>query len=529
MRITMGVIALVFVGLMALNVGLISAQEPNTIRGTVTDATTGEPIEGAVVQVDGVDPVLSTNTDASGAYEIGDVPIGEHSVTASADGYDSETVGAEVSGTEGASIGFTLQPLNVEEEEPVPEPIAEEPEADDEVGKAAGDRQGYVGTFTSGTGAFTLTTKRGEIEIQIPEEGLEPITRTPGQAGGSLENGSRIAVLVEFVDQGAAELAKVAQQIIVKPAPQLPIVGAVVSITTDESGARTLSIMRRDGTTKEVQLGPDADPPEIGDLVTAFRGRSLSADGEAGQEGPPVVRGLVRAEEVRQRLEGFLEDLTAGVGELPTEAAERRAQRVADVAALLDDHASKHVEIILRVSQNEKLPPQAVQGMRNGLERAQRGRDQAKVRATEARAKAGPPSGRGGRGSQSQGGPGSQGEGAPGGQGQGDQGGGSQGGGSQGGGSQGGGSQGGGSQGGGSQGQGASSGGSRADQGGGSQGQGASSGQGQGDQGGGSQGQGAPSGGSQVDQGGGSQGQGAPSGGSRADQGRGSQGESSRG
>ena len=177
--------------------------------------------------------------------------------------------------------------------------------------------------------------------------------------------------------------------------------------------------MRPDGTTKEVQLGPEGDPPEIGDLVTAFQGRSRSADGEAGEHGPPVVRGLVRAEEVRQRLEGFLEDLTAEDGELPTEEEERRAQRVADVAAILEEHASKRVEIIQRVSQNKNLPPQAVQGMRNGLEGAQRGRDQAQAKATAARAKAGPPPGRGRPGGQSQGGPGSQGQGATGGQGQG--------------------------------------------------------------------------------------------------------------
>lgn len=200
MRITIGIITLVIVGLMALNVGLISAQEPNIISGTVSDATTGEPIEGAVVQVDGVDPVLSTQTDASGEYEIGDVPVGEQSVTASADGYESETVGAEVSETEGASVGFTLQPLDVEEQEPV----EVEQEVDDEGGKVAGDRQGYVGTYASGTGAFIVTTKQGEIEIQIPQEGLEPITRIPDQAGGGLEDGAQIAVLVEFVDQGAA-------------------------------------------------------------------------------------------------------------------------------------------------------------------------------------------------------------------------------------------------------------------------------------------------------------------------------------
>ena len=109
---TMGIIILAIAGLIILNVGLISAQEADTVSGTVTDATTGNLIEDAVVQVDGTDPVLSTTTDEFGEYAIGGVPAGEQSITASADGYENETVGADVSETEGASVSFTLQPLD---------------------------------------------------------------------------------------------------------------------------------------------------------------------------------------------------------------------------------------------------------------------------------------------------------------------------------------------------------------------------------------------------------------------------------
>ena len=77
----MGIIILAIAGLMILSVGLVSAQEANTISGTVTDATTGDPIEGAVVQVDGIDPVFSTDT---GEYSIDGVLAGEPGVTASA-------------------------------------------------------------------------------------------------------------------------------------------------------------------------------------------------------------------------------------------------------------------------------------------------------------------------------------------------------------------------------------------------------------------------------------------------------------
>ncbi|MCH8801821.1 MAG: carboxypeptidase regulatory-like domain-containing protein, partial [Chloroflexi bacterium] len=293
MKIKIGIVTLLIAGLMALTAGLVSAQEPFTVSGTVKDATTGEDIPGALVQVNGTDSVLEADTDVSGEYSIADVPVGQQSVTASADGYESETIGAEVSETEGAYVNFTLQPLYEGQEEQ---------EGDDGDGKVAGSRKGYVGIFASATGgatgsgtntgAFVVTTKKGDFEIQIPGEGLESITRRPGRSAGVPEEGDEVAVLVEFVDQGGDGLAQVARQVIVKPAPKKPVVGAVVSITTDEDGVRTLTIMRPNGTTKEVRLGPRGKPPEVGDLVTAFPGPD---DGDDPQDGPPIARGLVRA------------------------------------------------------------------------------------------------------------------------------------------------------------------------------------------------------------------------------------------
>ena len=91
-------------------VGLVSAQAANTISGTVTDAQTGEPIQGALVELEGDGLAVSTETDGDGAYEIADVSPGEYSVTASADAYESETeTGVEVSDSEGASMDFALQ------------------------------------------------------------------------------------------------------------------------------------------------------------------------------------------------------------------------------------------------------------------------------------------------------------------------------------------------------------------------------------------------------------------------------------
>ena len=401
MKIKISIIMLAIAGLLMLNVGLISAQEPATVSGTVTDATTGKRIKGAEVTVDGSNPSLSATTDAHGDYSISDVPVDGPSFTASADGYQSETAGV-VSATAGAIINFTLQPLD--------EALAvAELEVEVEVAKVAGTRHGYVGTYTvtgatpstanfnatntvtgAGTSMFFVTTKRGEeIEIRVPIGGLESVTKTPARPGRILADGDRVAVLVEFMGEPGS-LIKVAIQVVVKPdKPVLPTSGAVVGITTDENGVRTVIIMHRNGKVKELELGPEAELPEVGDLVTAFQGRGRGANGAA------VAKGIVRAEKVRQRLEGFLEDLTSEDGDLPPQALEHRAQRVAAIAALLEDHASNHVAIIQQVSQNENLPPQAVAGMLNKLERALSGLVQAKARGKEAKTKAGPPPGKG--------------------------------------------------------------------------------------------------------------------------------------
>ena len=430
MRIKIGIIMLLIAGLM-LTAGLVSAEETDPVTGAVSgkvlDATTGDLIEGALVEVEDSDPVLSADTDPSGEYTIDGVPVGDQKIVASAVGYESEDVGVVVSDTETASASFTLQPVKGKLE-------VVGSEGDVQNVKVAGTRKGYVGIFftvpVSGasTGTFIVTTKKGD-EIQFLAVDLESITRRPGRPAGIPEDGDRVAVLVEFVDPGSGELVTIARQVIVRPTPKPPIIGPVVSITTDENGVRTMSIMRPDGSIKVGRLGSKGQPPEVGDLVTAFQGRGGDDDGDE-EDGPPVIRGLVRAQEEPQRLEGFLEDLTSDPGQVPSDVADRRAQRVADLAEKLEAHAAKHARIIERASQNAKLPPQAVAGMLNGLDRAQSGRAQAKARANEARTKAadaranaGPPtilgsqggpdrgssSGQGGQGGQDRGGSNGQG------------------------------------------------------------------------------------------------------------------------
>ncbi len=252
--------------------------------------------------------------------------------------------------------------------------------------KAPGDRKGYSGVFSlpaEGAMVFALTPKAGDpVEIRIPDGNLEDITRTPG---GPIADGAEIAVLVEFVSDGVNVVPE-ALRIMVKPVPQTPTVGAVASVETDDEGVRILTIVRPDGTTKEMRLGADVESPAIGEIVTTFRGRSGNGP-SAGDDGvPPTVIGLVKAAEVHQRIQGFLEELTAGSEDLPAAAAERRAQRLEKLAAILENHANRNVEILERLSQRQDLNPRALQGLAGALERATTDRTEAR----EARDNAGP-------------------------------------------------------------------------------------------------------------------------------------------
>ena len=71
-----------------------------TITGTVTDDSTGNPIQGATVS----DGTRSDSTDAGGNYTLTDVPVNSYTITASKSGYFSLSVDSVVVTENGTSI-----------------------------------------------------------------------------------------------------------------------------------------------------------------------------------------------------------------------------------------------------------------------------------------------------------------------------------------------------------------------------------------------------------------------------------------
>jgi Carboxypeptidase regulatory-like domain/TonB-dependent Receptor Plug Domain len=70
----------------------ISAQATQTIRGTVIDKTSENPLVGAAIVIDNAYETMATSSDENGAFEIQNVPTGRHEITISYIGYNTTTL-----------------------------------------------------------------------------------------------------------------------------------------------------------------------------------------------------------------------------------------------------------------------------------------------------------------------------------------------------------------------------------------------------------------------------------------------------
>lgn len=92
---------------LSIDNGEVDEATLGTISGRVTDDS-GNPIADAEVIVEGT--TLSATTDENGDYTIADVPVGTHTVTASADGYEPASQDdIEVNEDETSTVDFALE------------------------------------------------------------------------------------------------------------------------------------------------------------------------------------------------------------------------------------------------------------------------------------------------------------------------------------------------------------------------------------------------------------------------------------
>jgi iron complex outermembrane receptor protein len=94
--------------LVLLSLGAVQAQaQTGRVSGRVKDATTGSPVAGAVVLVDG--SRRGTNTDAAGAFTLTDLAVGPHRITARFIGYAPLSQDVTVSAAQTTTVEFSLE------------------------------------------------------------------------------------------------------------------------------------------------------------------------------------------------------------------------------------------------------------------------------------------------------------------------------------------------------------------------------------------------------------------------------------
>ena len=79
---------IVTITLILLKLFIFGQSQSQTIKGTIVDQDTQEPLIGATVTVDGFDDI-GTTTEIDGSFRLEDVPVGRRKVSATYVGYQS--------------------------------------------------------------------------------------------------------------------------------------------------------------------------------------------------------------------------------------------------------------------------------------------------------------------------------------------------------------------------------------------------------------------------------------------------------
>lgn len=241
-------------------------------------------------------------------------------------------------------------------------------------------RIGYVGTVASYDGSVLVVdpVRDDTDDVSLNVNGDTQIRTPGGPVAGVLEGGARVAVLGIEEDDGSWT----ALQIMVKPVrPTIEaITGAVVSREGD-----VITIQLPSGETKEVTIGQGQQAPEVGEAVTAFANRANTNGGR------PEVTGMERADQVRKRLQGFLEDVSENRPDLPPAVQDARTRITDRLTTLLEDHGQRHVEMLQRIMDSDRIPDAAKQRIQTAIGRANSGNESAQQAIDKARDRLGLP------------------------------------------------------------------------------------------------------------------------------------------
>ncbi len=165
-------------GLLAMAVLIVAAplgaQSTGTIRGTVTDASTLNPLTGAQVSIPGTG--LGTLTNSEGQFIIPGVPAGSHEVQVQMLGYSTASETVSVAAGQSAAVDFALAQTAIALDEIVV------------TGTAGGTQMRAIGNAVSSIDAAEITEVAPVSDMQELLIGRTPglnLMSSSGQAGAS--------------------------------------------------------------------------------------------------------------------------------------------------------------------------------------------------------------------------------------------------------------------------------------------------------------------------------------------------------
>jgi hypothetical protein len=227
-------------------------------------------------------------------------------------------------------------------------------------------RKAFVGTVM-GEPTETVTLhqngNKGEVIIILPDD---YVLKTPGgPRAGTFEDGAEVVILGQ-----RAQDQWVALQVLVKPVkPSLPVVGVITGV-----GPTSLTVLDHKGNPHLLRLENEMDSSVEGEVVTLFPGNS-------GQ-----VRGLVRAEDIRQRLHEFLDETTGeGAGDDSEMEEAIRGKRADALIKRLEKHGAERIRLL--ESALQRAPAEGKEKIEAGKAEAQRGIEASRLAITRAKGK----------------------------------------------------------------------------------------------------------------------------------------------
>lgn len=189
-------------------------------------------------------------------------------------------------------------------------------------------RKAFVGVVVRKSSRAVTLTQDGageRVTIDLPRNYT---LKTPGGPhAGTFQKEARVVILAQLVDDNW-----VALKVIVKPVkPNMPVTGVVVRVDP-----ASLTLMTPDGMQHDFSRLATHKGLAAGDVVTVFRGNAARA------------KGLVKANEVRSRLEKLLENITDDNDDEEPESKERL---ISSLTQSVNNHGAQQLQIIDEVLQ----------------------------------------------------------------------------------------------------------------------------------------------------------------------------------